>query len=64
MAAVVDHARAWPVGAVRTSAYDGAAGAGPFYAKCGFRETGRVTYRTIPMIYFEMIFGSGLIFPP
>jgi GNAT superfamily N-acetyltransferase len=64
MAAVVDHARVWPVGAVRTSSYDGAAGAGPFYAKCGFRETGRVTYRTIPMIYFEMIFGSGLIFPP
>jgi GNAT superfamily N-acetyltransferase len=55
MAAVVDHARAWPVGAIRTSAYDGAAGAGPFYAKCGFREMGRVTYRTIPMIYFEMI---------
>jgi hypothetical protein len=55
MAAVVDHARAWPAGAVRTSAYDGAAGAGPFYAKCGFREMGRVTYRTIPMIFFEMI---------
>jgi len=55
MAAVVDHARAWPVNAVRTSAYDGVAGAGAFYAKCGFREVGRVTYRTIPMIFFEMI---------
>jgi GNAT superfamily N-acetyltransferase len=39
MAAAVDHARAWSVDAVRTSAYDGAAGAGPFYAKCGFRDT-------------------------
>ena len=55
MAVVVDHARAWPVNAVRTSAYDGVAGAGAFYAKCGFREVGRVTYRTIPMIFFEMI---------
>ena len=55
MAAAVDDARAWPADAVRTSAYDGAAGAGPFYAKCGFREMGRVTYRTTPMIYFEMI---------
>jgi GNAT superfamily N-acetyltransferase len=33
MAAVIEHARAWPVDAVRTSAYDGAAGAGPFYAE-------------------------------
>jgi GNAT superfamily N-acetyltransferase len=55
MAAVIDHARAWPADAVRTSAYDGAAGAGAFYARCGFRETGRVTYRKVPMIYFEMI---------
>jgi GNAT superfamily N-acetyltransferase len=55
MATVVDHARGRPVGAVRTSAYDGAAGAGPFYAKRGFREMGRVTYRTIPMIYFVIL---------
>jgi GNAT superfamily N-acetyltransferase len=55
MAAAIGHARTWPVDAVRTSAFDGAAGAGPFYAKCGFREMGRVKYRKIPMIYFEMI---------
>lgn len=55
MEAAADDARAWPADAVRTSAYDGVAGAGPFYSKCGFREMGRVTYRTIPMIYFEMI---------
>ena len=31
------------------------AGAGSFYAKCGFREVGRVRYRTVPLIYFEML---------
>jgi GNAT superfamily N-acetyltransferase len=55
MAAAIGHARTWPVDAVRTSAFDGAAGAGLFYTKCGFREMGRVKYRKIPMIYFEMI---------
>jgi GNAT superfamily N-acetyltransferase len=46
-------AREWPGGAIRLDAYDGAAGAGDFYAKCGFREVGRVTYRATPLIYFE-----------
>jgi GNAT superfamily N-acetyltransferase len=36
-------------------AYDHAAGAGAFYAKCGFRETGRATYRGAPLIYFELL---------
>jgi GNAT superfamily N-acetyltransferase len=36
-------------------AFDCPAGAGPFYAKCGFREIGRATYRTIPHIYYETI---------
>lgn len=31
-------AAAWPVDAIRADAYDGVAGAGPFYAKCGFAE--------------------------
>ena len=31
------------------------AGAGPFYAKCGYRETGRVTYRGAPLVYFELL---------
>ncbi len=35
-------------------AYDHpAAGAGPFYAKCGWRETGRASYRKVPLIYYE-----------
>jgi GNAT superfamily N-acetyltransferase len=48
-------ARAWPSDALRLDAYDAAAGAGSFYAKCGFREAGRVTYRKTPLIYFELV---------
>jgi GNAT superfamily N-acetyltransferase len=47
--------RAWPADAIRLDAYDHAAGAGPFYAKCGYREVGRVTYRTVPLRYFELL---------
>ena len=36
-------------------AYDGAAGAGRFYAKCGFLEVGRKTYRGVPLVYFELM---------
>jgi GNAT superfamily N-acetyltransferase len=50
-----DLAREWPGDAIRLDAYDAAAGAGPFYAKCGFREVGRVTYRGTPLVYFEML---------
>jgi len=35
-------------------AYDATAGAGWFYAKCGFRETGRVTYRNVPLRCYEL----------
>lgn len=48
-------ARAWPGQAIRLDAYDAAAGAGEFYAKCGFREVGRVVYRGTPLIYFESL---------
>lgn len=41
--------------AIRLDAYDGPAGAGDFYAKCGFAERGRVTYRATPLIYFEWL---------
>lgn len=50
-----DLARGWRGDAIRLDAYDAAAGAGPFYAKCGFREVGRVTYRGTPLVYFEML---------
>ena len=48
-------ARTWPVEAIRLDAYDGPAGAGEFYAKCGFREVGRVIYRQTPLVYYEML---------
>lgn len=51
-------ASAWPGQAIRLDAYDAAAGAGAFYAKCGFRETGRVVYRGTPLVYFEALLGE------
>jgi ribosomal protein S18 acetylase RimI-like enzyme len=38
-------------------AYDHVAGAGEFYRKCGFRETGRARYRGTPLVYFELLLG-------
>jgi|SRR5437899_9446889 len=49
------HARTWPGDAIRLDAWNADAGAGPFYAKCGFRETGRVVYRQAPLVYFELL---------
>lgn len=46
-------ARAFPADAVWLDAYDANAGAGAFYATCGFRECGRKTYRDTPLVYFE-----------
>ena len=51
-------AREWPVDAIRLDAYDGPAGGGPFYAKCGFTQVGRVVYRSVPLVYFESVLGS------
>ena len=55
----LDHARTvareWPADAIRLDAYDGPAGAGGFYAKCGFIERGRIAYRSTPLIYYEML---------
>jgi GNAT superfamily N-acetyltransferase len=48
-------AAAWPADAIRLDAWDAEAGAGEFYRKCGFREVGRATCRTAPLIYFEML---------
>ena len=51
-------ARAWPADGLRLDAYDSPAGAGGFYANCGFREVGRVSYRGVPLIYYELLFGD------
>ena len=48
-------ARAWPADAIRLDAFNAKAGAGAFYAKCGFREVARVTYKKDPLVYFEMV---------
>jgi GNAT superfamily N-acetyltransferase len=48
-------AKAWPADAIRLDAYDAEAGAGPFYARCGCTEVGRVTYRNAPLIYYELL---------
>ena len=50
-------AREWPADAIRLDAYNAPAGAGPFYEKCGLRETGRVVYRQNPLIYYELVLG-------
>lgn len=51
----ITQARAWPADAIRLDAFDSGAGAGPFYAKCNFRETGRTKYRNAPLIYYEFL---------
>jgi GNAT superfamily N-acetyltransferase len=48
-------AGAWPADAIRLDAYDAEAGGGPFYARCGFREVGRASYRDVALIYFELL---------
>jgi ribosomal protein S18 acetylase RimI-like enzyme len=55
MEEAVKQARAWPADAIRLDAFDAEAGAGAFYAKCGFREVGRVTYRKAPLVYYELV---------
>ncbi len=50
-------AREWGADAIRLDAYDAAAGAGQFYARCGCVERGRVSYRRAPLIYFEVLLG-------
>lgn len=47
-------AKDWHADAIRLDAYDAKAGAGKFYAKCGWKETGRATYRGAALIYYEL----------
>jgi GNAT superfamily N-acetyltransferase len=46
-------AAGWAGDSVRLDAYEGAAGAGEFYEKCGFTPRGRIVYKSVPHIYFE-----------
>lgn len=55
MAKAAAAAKARPADAIRLDAYDGRSGAGPFYAKCGYRECGHTTYRKTPLVYYELL---------
>ena len=48
-------ARSWPADAIRLDAFDAAAGAGGFYARCGFSERGRVVYKGHALVYYERL---------
>jgi GNAT superfamily N-acetyltransferase len=50
-----DLAKRWPADAIRLDAYDAAAGAGLFYARCGYAERGRVVYKGNPLVYYEFL---------
>lgn len=52
-------AREWPADAIRLDAYDATAGAGGFYARCGYMERGRVVYRGTPLAYYELLLHGG-----
>lgn len=47
-------AQEWPADAIRLDAYE-SHGTDHFYAQCGFREVGRVVYRGVPLVYFELL---------
>lgn len=48
-----------PGHAIRLDAFNADAGAGAFYAKNGYTEKGRVVFRDVPLIYYEL-----LLLPP
>jgi GNAT superfamily N-acetyltransferase len=45
----------WPADSIRLDAFDADAGAGGFYARCGYSKVGHVSYRSTPLIYFELL---------
>jgi GNAT superfamily N-acetyltransferase len=54
----VSVARDWPADAIRLDAFDADAGAGAFYARCGFVDKGRVVYKGDPLAYYELLLHS------
>jgi GNAT superfamily N-acetyltransferase len=59
VAAVIRLAEEWPADAIRLDAYDGAAGAGRFYEKCGFVGRGGAVYRGTALRYYELLLTRG-----
>ena len=47
-------AREWPADALRLDAYQGPAGAGPFYQRSGYRCVGKNEFRGVPYEYYEL----------
>lgn len=43
---------------MRLDAYDSAAGAGGFYAACGYTARGGKSYRSVPLLYYELLLRS------
>ena len=50
-------ARAFPAQALRLDAYEGPAGGGEFYRRCGYTAVGGKSYRGTPLLYFELMTG-------
>lgn len=50
--------REWGADAIRLDAHDADAGAGDFYLRCGYRQTALVTYRDVPLVYYERLLGE------
>jgi GNAT superfamily N-acetyltransferase len=57
LADAIEVARDWPADGIRLDAYDADAGAGAFYAKCGFSERGKVVHKGDPLVYYELLLG-------
>ena len=55
-------AASWPADAIRLDAYDAAAGAAPFYSRSPVQSVGRVTYRGVPLVYFELLLHTRGVF--
>jgi GNAT superfamily N-acetyltransferase len=55
MEAAKEVVRSGPADALWLDAYDHAAGAGPFYMRCGFSKVGRTRYREVPLVYYEWV---------
>jgi GNAT superfamily N-acetyltransferase len=48
-------ARNWPADSIRLDSYDAPAGAGSFYAACGFQKCGHFNYKGTPLVYHEIL---------
>jgi GNAT superfamily N-acetyltransferase len=57
LAHALNAARSLGAHAVRLDAYDGPAGSGEFYRRCGYTAAGGRSYRGVPLLYFERMTG-------